>query len=69
VVHEISQLLNTGLDRKSVQILMALCDAGVNPSALAAIVLELRRAAKEASAAPAGGAAGGAAGRTTARPE
>ena len=46
VVHEMAQLLDCGLDRKTVQILMALVDAGVNPSALAAAVKELRRQAE-----------------------
>ena len=45
VVHEISQLLDCKLDRKTLQILMALIDAGVHPSSLAAAVLELRRQA------------------------
>ena len=47
VVAEISELLNTGLDRKTVQIIMALVDAGVNPTALAAAIKELRRQARE----------------------
>lgn len=34
VVHEMSQLLDCGLDRRTVQILMALIDAGVHPGAL-----------------------------------
>lgn len=54
VVYEMSQLLNTGLDRQSVQLLMALCEHGVNPEALAAVVRELRR---EAAAISAGAAA------------
>ena len=45
VVYEISQILNVGLDRQTVQILMALCEHGVNPEALAAVVRELRREA------------------------
>jgi mitotic-spindle organizing protein 1 len=47
VVTEIAGLLNTGLDRKAVQITMALVDAGVNPAALAAAILELRKQARE----------------------
>ncbi len=43
VLHEISQLLNCGLDRQSLSILMSLCENGVNPEALAAVVKELRR--------------------------
>eukprot|EP01138_Halocafeteria_seosinensis_P016280 gb/GECG01016610.1/.p1 GENE.gb/GECG01016610.1/~~gb/GECG01016610.1/.p1 ORF type:complete len:152 (+),score=21.70 gb/GECG01016610.1/:1-456(+) len=41
-VAEMAQLLDTGLDRSSVQILMGLCECGVNPEALAAAVKELR---------------------------
>ena len=44
-VVELAALLRCGLDRKSTQIVMALIDAGVNPSALAAAILELRRQA------------------------
>ena len=43
IITEISQLLNTGLDRESVSILTSLCEMGVNPEALAAVVKELRR--------------------------
>lgn len=56
VVYEMSQLLNTGLDRQTVQLLMALCEHGVNPEALAAVVRELRR---EAASISASGAASG----------
>jgi len=42
VVYEISRLLNTGLDRQTLSILISLCEAGVNPEALAAVVKELR---------------------------
>ncbi|MCI74545.1 mitotic-spindle organizing 1B-like protein, partial [Trifolium medium] len=38
-----SNILDTGLDRHTVSILIALCDLGVNPEALAAIVKELRK--------------------------
>lgn len=44
-VHEISQILDTGLDRETLNILIALCETGVNPEALAAVVRELRREA------------------------
>ena len=44
VVLELSQALRCGLDRKAVQILMALIDAGLQPAALARAV----RAAKHA---------------------
>lgn len=45
VVYDISQLLDTGLDRESLAILVALIENGVNPEALAAVVKELRREA------------------------
>ena len=38
-----SQLLDTGLDRESLEILVQLIEHGVNPIALAAVVQELRR--------------------------
>ncbi len=34
-LHELSGLLNTGLDKQSLRILVNLCEAGVNPEALA----------------------------------
>ncbi|PFH35890.1 hypothetical protein BESB_055410 [Besnoitia besnoiti] len=43
VLMEISTLLNTGLDRATLQILVELIEAGVHPEALARVVLELRR--------------------------
>ncbi|KAJ8905311.1 hypothetical protein NDN08_001818 [Rhodosorus marinus] len=39
---ELSSLLDTGLDRDTLRILMKLCEQGVNPEALASIVKELR---------------------------
>nr|A9NKD9.1 RecName: Full=Mitotic-spindle organizing protein 1; AltName: Full=Mitotic-spindle organizing protein associated with a ring of gamma-tubulin 1 [Picea sitchensis]ABK21100.1 unknown [Picea sitchensis]ABR16900.1 unknown [Picea sitchensis] len=41
----ISNFLQTGLDRHTLSILIALCEHGVNPEALAAVVKELRREA------------------------
>ncbi|KAJ6967875.1 hypothetical protein NC653_035950 [Populus alba x Populus x berolinensis] len=38
-----SNLLDTGLDRHTLSVLVALCDLGLNPEALAAVVKELRR--------------------------
>ena len=35
-------LLNTGLDRRSVELVLALCEAGVSPDALAAAIGEVR---------------------------
>ena len=42
VVWEISRLLNTGLNRQTVSVLTSLCESGVNPEALAAVVKELQ---------------------------
>lgn len=39
----ISNILETGLDRHTLSVLISLCDMGVNPEALAALVKELRR--------------------------
>uniref|UniRef100_A0ACD6A9T4 Uncharacterized protein n=1 Tax=Avena sativa TaxID=4498 RepID=A0ACD6A9T4_AVESA len=41
---QMSQILDTGLDRHSLSLLMALCDRGANPEALAALVRELSSA-------------------------
>ena len=38
-----SQLLETGLDRETLAVLVGLTESGVNPEALAAVVKELRR--------------------------
>ena len=43
VLLEISQLLNTGLDRETLFLCIQLCEQNVNPEALAAVVKELRR--------------------------
>ena len=40
---ELSNLLDTGLDREALAILVELCESGVNPEALAKVVIELRR--------------------------
>ncbi|CAM9317587.1 unnamed protein product [Ectocarpus sp. 8 AP-2014] len=45
VLHEISTILDTGLDRKTLSLLLELIESGVNPEALAAVVKELRREA------------------------
>ncbi|KAG9154900.1 hypothetical protein Leryth_015543 [Lithospermum erythrorhizon] len=39
---QISNILETGLDRHTLSILIALCDAGINPESLAVLVKELR---------------------------
>ncbi|XP_019057914.1 PREDICTED: mitotic-spindle organizing protein 1B-like [Tarenaya hassleriana] len=43
LVFRMSNILETGLDRHTLSVLIALCDLGVNPEALAAVVKELRR--------------------------
>ena len=42
-VQELSDNLGTGLNRESLEILTRLCDYGVNPAALAAVVTELQK--------------------------
>ncbi len=49
IVHMMSNLLGAGLDRQTLAILVALCEHGVNPEALAAVVKELRREAAAVS--------------------
>ncbi|KAL3506651.1 hypothetical protein ACH5RR_032033 [Cinchona calisaya] len=39
----VSNILETGLDRHTLSILIALCEMGLNPEALAAVVKELRQ--------------------------
>ncbi len=58
LVHEISSLLDTGLDKESLSILIGLVESGVNPEALAAVVKELRREASALRAATQQAAAG-----------
>lgn len=38
-----SNILESGLDRHTLSILIALCEMGINPESLAAVVKELRR--------------------------
>ncbi|KAK9806964.1 hypothetical protein WJX72_008763 [[Myrmecia] bisecta] len=45
IVYEISNLLDTGLSKEELSILIALIENGVNPEALAAVVQEVRREA------------------------
>ncbi|MCO5574439.1 hypothetical protein L7F22_028224 [Adiantum nelumboides] len=45
LAYRMANLLNTGLDRPTLAVLMALTEQGVNPEALAAVVKELRREA------------------------
>ncbi|KAI0366984.1 hypothetical protein BV20DRAFT_1025162 [Pilatotrama ljubarskyi] len=53
---DISQLLNTGLDKETLATCVSLIESGVNPEALAAVIQELRResAATKATRAPNG---------------
>ncbi|KAF9433032.1 Mitotic-spindle organizing protein 1 [Entomortierella beljakovae] len=43
ILAEMSTLLNTGLDRETLSVCVSLCESGVNPEALAAVIKELRR--------------------------
>ncbi|KAL9674629.1 hypothetical protein QQ045_030901 [Rhodiola kirilowii] len=43
LVFHMSNILETGLDHHTLSVLIALCDQGLNPEALAALVKELRR--------------------------
>jgi len=45
VAHDVSNLLDTGLSREQLAVLIALVERGVNPEALAAVIRELRREA------------------------
>eukprot|EP00514_Thraustochytrium_sp_LLF1b_P011845 CAMPEP_0184541470 /NCGR_PEP_ID=MMETSP0199_2-20130426/1395_1 /TAXON_ID=1112570 /ORGANISM="Thraustochytrium sp., Strain LLF1b" /LENGTH=78 /DNA_ID=CAMNT_0026935195 /DNA_START=171 /DNA_END=407 /DNA_ORIENTATION=+ len=45
VLFELSKLLNTGLDKETLGILVALCENGADPDALAMVIQELRREA------------------------
>lgn len=40
---QMSNILETGLDRNTLSVLVALCDAGINPESLAAVVKEFQR--------------------------
>jgi mitotic-spindle organizing protein 1 len=42
-LQELSNVLETGLDRESLSILLELTESGVNPEALAMLVKELRK--------------------------
>ncbi|KAJ7252729.1 mitotic-spindle organizing gamma-tubulin ring associated-domain-containing protein [Mycena haematopus] len=43
ILHEMSQLLNTGLDKETLTTCVRMIESGVNPEALAAVIQELRR--------------------------
>lgn len=48
----VSNVLDTGLDRHTLSVLIALCDLGLNPEALTAVVKELRRELQISSSPP-----------------
>ncbi|KZT53306.1 hypothetical protein CALCODRAFT_474859 [Calocera cornea HHB12733] len=43
ILHDISQLLNTGLDRETLATCVEMIERGTNPEALAAVVQEMRK--------------------------
>ncbi|CAG8636941.1 8170_t:CDS:2, partial [Paraglomus occultum] len=43
ILHEIATMLNTNLDRETLSLCISLCENGVNPEALAAMIKELKR--------------------------
>ena len=43
IIHEMSQILNCGLDKKTLDICVGLIENGVNPEALAMVIKELKR--------------------------
>jgi hypothetical protein len=47
VLHELSLMLKTGLDKETLAICMQMIDQGINPEALAAVVKELKREKKQ----------------------
>ncbi|GIX62180.1 mitotic-spindle organizing protein 1, putative [Babesia caballi] len=44
IIFEISKILNTGLDRQTLAILVGLCEKGVDPTVLAYVVKHLKEA-------------------------
>lgn len=51
VLLEISRILNTGLDMETLSICVRLCEQGINPEALSAVIKELRKASDALKAA------------------
>ncbi|XP_054830052.1 mitotic-spindle organizing protein 1 isoform X1 [Eublepharis macularius] len=51
VLFEISRILNTGLDMETLSICVRLCEQGINPEALSAVIKELRKATEALKAA------------------
>lgn len=58
LAYQVSQILGTGLDRHMLSLLIALCDRGVNPEALSALVRELSSSAPSDPPTTAGGKIG-----------
>ncbi|KAL6525617.1 Glc7p regulatory subunit [Orobanche hederae] len=50
LVFHMSNILETGLDRHTISILIALCEMGFNPESLADVVRELHRESPPSSA-------------------
>ena len=42
ILNEMSQILNCGLDRQTISILVSMIEMGINPEALSAVVKEMR---------------------------
>ncbi|KAF2233185.1 hypothetical protein EV356DRAFT_217346 [Viridothelium virens] len=57
ILHEISTLLNTHLDRHSLSLCVSLIENGVNPEALADVIRDLRRQNDKGQVASVGGEA------------
>ncbi|KAI8079846.1 mitotic-spindle organizing gamma-tubulin ring associated-domain-containing protein [Halteromyces radiatus] len=43
ILHEMSSILNTKLDRETLALCISLCEKGVNPEALAAVIKDLQK--------------------------
>ncbi|CAN6675171.1 hypothetical protein TRVA0_103S00100 [Trichomonascus vanleenenianus] len=47
VIYEISQLLNTELDKQTTALCISLCERGVSPETLATVIQQLRKESKK----------------------
>jgi len=54
ILYDISQLLNTQLDKETLATCVGMIESGVNAEALAAVILELRREASSVNKMPNG---------------
>ncbi|KAL5366551.1 mitotic-spindle organizing gamma-tubulin ring associated-domain-containing protein [Aspergillus floccosus] len=52
ILHEISMLLNTNLDRTELSLCVSLIENGVNPDALATVINDLRKEGSTSQVAP-----------------